>query len=305
MNETNAPPTDDPLEQPWAEPHFVVSTAEQANFVIQAYALLIAGGAERIEFYKMKNSLEHPEDIEPYGLVRSDGTRRPAFDAFRVVTQYFAGYTDYEWIHEGNVYMVTLNRGDKTTTVLWNVARQDTTFTLNAIAPEGILVDEAGNTQPIRAVDGAYTIILPGATCSAGDCFIGGAPRLLVENGSPSQRASLVPLATNTPTPTPPPTATATPSPTPTPQLTPTVTPPAKPATAEAIIPAPQATASTAVPHATPTATPTLQPSYVPTNLNIAQLFTPTRVVMLVVFGAILFTVIYVIQYRLWSRWRQ
>lgn len=304
VNETNAPPTDDPLEPPWADPHFIVSTDEQAAFVIQAYALMIAAGTERIEFYKMENSLEHPEDIEPYGLVRSDGSRRPAFDAFRVVTQYFAGFTNYEWLREGNVYIVTLDRGGKTTTVLWDTAPQDTTFRINAIAPEATVVDERGNTFATRATDGVYTLVLPGATCSAGDCFIGGAPRLLIENGSPDLRASLLPLATNTPTPTPQPTATVTPSPAPT-KAAPEVTATPKSGIVAAI-PAPTATAPAQAParHADTLATPTAAP-YVPTNIILSQLLTPTRIVFLVVFGAILFTIIYVIQYRLWSRWRR
>lgn len=299
VNETNAPPTDDPLEPPWADPHFVVSTAEQANFVIQAYALLIAGGAQRIEFYKMKNSLAHPEDIEPYGLVRSDGTRRPAFDAFKVVTTYFAGFSKYEWIHEGSVYAVTLGRGDKTTTVLWNTARQDVTFTINAIAPQAILVDETGGTQPISATDGAYTLVLPGATCSAGDCFIGGAPRLLVENGSPDRRASLLPLATETPTPTPLPTPTETPSPIAT--ALPTAKPTATPAKIAAVSTT-ETPALTAPNRIQPTTTAAATP--VPTTLNVGRLFTPTRIVFLVVVGALLFTLFFVIQFHLWRRWR-
>ncbi len=300
VNETNAPPTDDPLEPPWAEPHFVVSTTEQANFVIQAYALLIAGGAQRIEFYKMKNSPEHPEDIEPYGLVRSDGTRRPAFDAFKVVTTYFADFSKYEWIHEGSVYAITLDRGEQTTTVLWNTARQDMTFTINAIAPQALLVDELGGTQPIDAVNGVYTLVLPGATCSAGDCFIGGAPRLLVENGSPDQRASLLPLATETPTPTPRPTET--PSPT---ETAPSLAQPTPTAAAIAAIVAtetPEPAAATN--RVQPVITATVAAAPVPTTLNVGRLFSPTRIVFLVVVGALLFTLFFVIQFHLWRRWR-
>lgn len=304
VNETNAPPSDDPLEPAKPSPRFIVSTAEQANFIIQAYALLIAAGAERIEIYKMRNSLDHPEDIEPFGLVRSDGTRRPAFDAYRVVTSYFGGYSKATWVLQGNVYIITLDRGGQTTTVLWNTSRQDLPFTLNAIAAQATLVDQTGAEQPLAAVNGTYTLVLPGATCTAGDCFIGGAPRLLVEAGSPEQRASLVPLATSTPTPTPLPTATPTPAPTATPPATAT---PAVTAPAPAITPSAEAVA--VAPANQPTPRSSLQAEVSPAappkaEFSLAAIFTPRRLILLVVLGVVLFTVIFFVQFRLWSRWR-
>ncbi len=184
INETNAPPTDDPLEPPWAEPLLVVSSQEQAAFVIQAYALLLAGGAERVEFYKMRNSANHPEDVEPFGILRHDDSRRPAFAAYKVVTTHFAGYECVDWTRRGEVYVVTLERGDKTTRVLWTTSRRSQRFTADAIAKDALLVNESGEAEVIAAVNGAYNIELPGATCSAGFCFIGGAPRVLVENVS-------------------------------------------------------------------------------------------------------------------------
>ena len=39
INETNAPPSDDPQEPPWAEPRFRVSLVEQAAFILQQFGL--------------------------------------------------------------------------------------------------------------------------------------------------------------------------------------------------------------------------------------------------------------------------
>ncbi|MCA9871489.1 MAG: hypothetical protein KC487_14070, partial [Anaerolineae bacterium] len=72
INETNAPPSDDPQELPWSEPRFRVSLDEQAAFVLQEFALAFSHGAERVEFYKLRNSADHPESIEPFGLLRGD-----------------------------------------------------------------------------------------------------------------------------------------------------------------------------------------------------------------------------------------
>ncbi len=47
INETNAPPSNDPLEPPWSAPRFPVSLQEQAAFVIQEFALAFSSGAER------------------------------------------------------------------------------------------------------------------------------------------------------------------------------------------------------------------------------------------------------------------
>lgn len=314
LNETNAPPSDDALEPPWAEPLFVVSSDEQAAFVIQSFAMALAGGAERVQVYKMRNSLEHPEDVEPFGLLRHDDSRRAAFDAYRVVTRHFAGFDTVSWFQQGEVYVVTLERGELTTTVLWNTARQPQIFTLNAIATETLLVDEVGNETNLPAENGTYRIELPAATCSAGFCFIGGAPRVLVEQGRADQRASLIPLATETPTPTPLPTATATPSPTARPTLpptatavptsvpTPTSTPTSVPTASESGQSAPPAAIAFAGFTQNADEAAAMTPPAAPAGFSLAGLFRPERLVILVVIGAILFTIIYVIQFRIWSR---
>lgn len=316
INETNAPPSDDPQEPPKGEPTFVISLEEQAAFVIQAYALLIAGGAERIEFYKMRNSIEHPESIEPTGLLRADDSRRPAFAAYQVVTRYFSGYTKSSWFQQGDIYVVTLDRNGETTTILWNTATQEQEFTLNAIAPQALLVDQSGAERMISAVNGSYTLNLPAATCSAGWCFIGGPPQALVEQGSPEQRASLIPLATATPTPTPLPTDTPTSTPTATATPTPTATNTPLPAEATPVAQVSQAGLVSQVSEVPATGTPTPRhAAQVPAapeaetppaeaRINLSTVFSPSRILLLVVAGVILFTFFYFIQYRLWQNYR-
>ena len=324
VNETNAPPTDDAQGDSWAAPQLVVSSQEQAAFVIQAFALLIAGGAERIEFYKMRNSEAHPENIAPTGLLRADDSRRPAFAAYQVVTRYFSGYTDYAWFQQGGIYVITLDRQGQTTTILWNTTRQESTFTLNAIAPQALLVDQTGAETTISASNSAYTLNLPPATCSAGWCFIGGPPRVLVEAGSPDQRASLIPLAPHTPTPTPLPTATPTPTPTTTATPWPTNLPaPDKAAliTRGSIATSMQLTRVTPIAQraasfieeiaeiaelaemeALAAATDSLSPATL--NAALSAVLNPSRITLLIVLGAILFTFFYFVQFRMWHHYR-
>jgi hypothetical protein len=203
LNETNAPPSSDPAEPPHREPRFKASLEEQSWFMIQVHALAFAAGAGRVQVYKLFNSSDHPEDVQPFGLLRGDKSRRPAFDAYRLVTTYLAGFREAHHFQQGDVHLVVFERPEDTVSVLWNIARTPRYLTVNAIADEALLVDEMGRTQPITAERGLYSLELPPATCSDGDCFIGGPPRLIVERGAPDQRQPLIVRPTITPIPTP------------------------------------------------------------------------------------------------------
>ena len=210
VNETNAPPSDDPQELPWSTPRFSVSLEEQAAFLIQEFATAFAAGASRVEVYKLRNSPNHPESIEPYGLLRGDDSRRPAFAAFRVLTTYLGGFRSAALQRAGDLRAVTFDRGETTTTVFWTVGRTAAQVPVRSIASEATLVDELGQTRTLRAANGVYLLDLPGAACTQQtECFIGGAPRLLVENGPADGRQAMMAFTA--------PTATA---PAPTPGLT-------------------------------------------------------------------------------------
>jgi len=153
--------------------------------VIQEFSLAFAAGASRVEFYKLRNSADHPESIEPYGLLRGDDSRRPAFAAFQVATTYLRDFHSARREQSGTINAVTFDRGSGTTTVVWTTGMARVRATVRAVASEALLVNERGETQRIRAQGGVYVLDLPGATCLNGrECLIGGAPRLLVEQGA-------------------------------------------------------------------------------------------------------------------------
>ncbi len=192
INETNAPPSEDPQEPPWSKPRFKITLEEQAAFVLQEFSLAFAAGASRVEFYKLQNTADHPESIEPYGLLRGDGSPRPALAAYRVAATYLAGFTQAYRQRAGAVEAVTFERGERTTTVLWATGRSKVRVRVAALAPEALLIDEHGAVRPIRAANGAYVVELPGAICSHTPCIIGGAPRLLVEAAPANGRVALI-----------------------------------------------------------------------------------------------------------------
>ncbi len=267
INETNAAPSHDP-SRPVHDPRFVISLDEQASYIIQACALGLAAGVERIAVYKM---MDKASDVnanpEPYGLVRADGSLRPAFHAYQVATTHLAGFRQTSLARRGDVDQVTIDRGERTTTVLWNRSPVTQTVAVQAIAPQADLVNKEGETRTLTADNGQYVLTLPGALCSdPTGCFIGGSPLLLVEEGPPSARGSLQPTSTPTLVPT----STVTPSPTTTPTPIPTETPTPTPTST----PMPTAT-STPTPALTSSPTPTSTATSTPTATNIPSL-TPT-----------------------------
>jgi hypothetical protein len=308
INQTNAPPSEDPLSPSTAAPGFRVSLEEQRAFVIQEFALAFAGGANRVAFYKLRDDADRPPSAQPYGLLRADDSRRPAFDAYQVVTAYLRDFRAVQWQHVGDVYAVTFDRGGTTTTVLWTMSRTATRFTINAIAPQATLVDEVGNTSTLNATGGTYTVELPAAVCAREtDCFIGGAPRLLVEVGSLAERPGLVPVATPTAKPEGEAQATSTSTPTLIPP-TPTIqapTPASQPTSLPTLVfmtPTPTPVGISQIPTPSPTPAPTLTPLPPITPLTI---FTPARCLILIIVGLVVFTLTYGLQMFLWWRRRR
>jgi len=213
------------------------SEDEQAYFIFQAFALEIAAGAQRIGVYKMADAAtDSAADPEPFGLVRADGGRRSAFTAYKLAAVYLAGFRGGTWSRRDTLSMVTIDRGDRTTTVLWTRSPAAQTAMIASRTTEALLVDVYGAARQVHPERGYYYVNLPGARCAQGtpDCAIGGAPVMLVENAPPSaitaplpasptpSNLEDIPTPTSTPTPTPIiiPTNTPTPTPTPTPTLT-------------------------------------------------------------------------------------
>src|SRR3990172_4370349 len=254
INETNAAPYDDPLN-PWTIPDWTVTLDQQAGFVVQAFAQGLAAGAQRVAVYKLSDYPGYPPGYEPYGMIRSDGSRRPAFEALRTAITHFAGARSARMDRAETRAIVTLDRGDKVTRVLWARGGEDVPVSLPALAPQALLVAHLGQAQTIAPVDGVYQLTLPGALCNdpKHGCAVGGAPLILVEEGSAAQLPTAAPATpapaaeSVTETPAPSSTPTATPTRTPTASRTPTATP-TKTATATATLtPAPTPTPTLAV----------------------------------------------------------
>ena len=186
LNETNAAPFDDPL-LPWPNPFVYVTMQQQGAFVIQAFALALAAGAERAAVYKFAEVSGSLPGFDYYGLYRTDMTARPAVESLRAVTTHFAGVRTTSYVARPTHYIVRLDRGTLVTRVLWARGPQPVSLRLLPTAGAGmaVLYDQFGvrRMQLLADRDGTYKLALPGADCSRPrtDCVVGGAPFLLVE----------------------------------------------------------------------------------------------------------------------------
>jgi hypothetical protein len=265
VNETNASPDSDP-EWPLVRPRWRVSLEEQAGFLLQSFALALSAGAERIAVYKWVDAGLQPGG-EPFGVLRPDNSRRPAFDAYRLITTHYAGTISAREERYPLHIVVTLDRGALRTRVLWARTASAATISIPASAPTARLIDQTGAEQIIEPIDGWHTFTLPGARCAdpLDGCIIGGTTYLLVEetgNAPPADEgATPVPAESETGagqlTPTEPATATV-PTQPPTSEPLPTDTPPSTEAPTETptITPSPTTT-PLPIPTAIETATPT------------------------------------------------
>jgi hypothetical protein len=189
LTETNAAPSSDPA-WPVPDPTFSITLDEQAHFIIQSMAMALAAGASRVAIYKMADvPADRAANPEPFGLVRQDGSRRPAFSAFQVGASYLAGFTEAALTERNDLYaLVTVKRGDSGwTTVAWTRQPSPQKISVAAHANRATLIGGTGR-QTITARDGRYGIEIAGAT--HGRHLIGGAPRLIVKAQSARRKST-------------------------------------------------------------------------------------------------------------------
>lgn len=183
INETNAAPTDDPL---WSveRPVFQLNLAQQASFVIQAAALGLAAGAERIAVYKFYD-VGLPAGAESFGLLRADASVRPAYYAWQMVAEHFDGVTEAQYGQSDTVDVVRMSHTNgRETIVAWARTENSTQLIVQATSDKAYLIDEAGGVQVLRPVNGAFTLLLAGARCNPDDvvpCPVGGTTWVLVQ----------------------------------------------------------------------------------------------------------------------------
>jgi hypothetical protein len=215
LTETNATPFDDPAKGLRREQNGLRVTLEQQSaYVTQAFALGLASGFERMAFH---STMDRATDDESWGLIRNDGTLRPAFVAYQTAARYmsggrarFVGRERAEWgwpsggyVPNWQVYLVGVERGPPGApgdliSILWSGEGAPLRVSVPARAPQAELFDKYGRPQPqaLMREEDRWILTLPPATAHSpldpdGYYFVGGDPLLLVERGVTSALASL------------------------------------------------------------------------------------------------------------------
>ncbi len=206
---------------------FKTTLDQQAAFAVQGFALAAAAGYQHAEFYDMQdgNTCQEPA----WGLVRTDGSRRPVAEAMRTALNYFSHFTSARFVPltraqeawpawprdpdsylpNWQVYQVAFDRpGSQRVTALWN---GDGTMLRVRVPKNGTsakVVDRRGLERPAREDGGAWVVDLPAAATRGslddvgrdpdGYHVIGGDAVLLVEQGVDRLAAVVAPsLARN------------------------------------------------------------------------------------------------------------
>ena len=186
LAETNVVPHDDPhASVPRGAARGTLE--EQASFVVQTVALGRAAGLERIQFYKM---MDGPiEAGEPYGLIRNDGSPRPAYVALQTAARYLLVPGAVSYQRADGVARVAIDQGRRRTTVLWAIGPRPTAAHLAPVGTSAVAYDKYGLERPLPLPSESpyYDLTLAGATANTaadpGDFIIGGDPVIVVEDG--------------------------------------------------------------------------------------------------------------------------
>ncbi|MDZ4766794.1 MAG: hypothetical protein SGI73_19825 [Chloroflexota bacterium] len=179
--ETNASPNLDPA---WRveRPVWQIDLTQQASYLVQAAALGLAAGADHVGVYKLYD-WNLPIGAESFGIVRADGSRRPAFDAWRTVARHFVGVESAGVAANDAAVIVRLMRTDGTQIlVAWARTADGAQVRIPTDGQKAVLSDELGGMIRLHPLDSDYTVILPGATCNAADgCPVGGRTAILIQ----------------------------------------------------------------------------------------------------------------------------
>lgn len=189
--ETNAIPYDDPARK-LPRSNFYATLDDQASFIIQAFAIDLAIGVQRIEVNRMVDGSDFTAGGEPFGLVRNDGSVRPAFFAYRTMVDLFTGVTggSQRLDPATGIYTVVLHKPGSTLTVVWDQRPTAATVRVPARGATATVYDKFGQSSTIHARGGVFTLPLRPSTDNTNpanpkDYVVGGSPLIVVQkNGS-------------------------------------------------------------------------------------------------------------------------
>lgn len=190
ITELNASPTLDPTGG-LSDAVIGISLEQQADFMIQATAIALAAGAERIAVYRLFDSNFEVGVSEPFGLVRFDNTQRPAFEAYRHAINTFTGTESAIAGRSQNGRLAVLEQENRTVYVMWSSDITPVNFWVEAeFAEDVVYTDVYGNALPEPRIGvgpdevNVYVIQTSAATVDiSGTVLVSGSPKILILEG--------------------------------------------------------------------------------------------------------------------------
>lgn len=177
ISETNAGPTDDPA-WPVERPVYQIDLLQQADFLVQAAALGLAAGAERIAVYKLYDQ-DLPSGGESFGIISPlDARPRPAYNAWQMVVEHFSDVVAVSHYRGEMVEIVRMaHEGGRESFVMWARGEQNVLLALShqQAMQKAYRIDIWGHMTLVRPKDGRWEVELLPARCNPVDgCPVGG-----------------------------------------------------------------------------------------------------------------------------------
>lgn len=160
---------------------YAITPDQQADFMIQAVSIALAAGVERIAVTQLVDDLP-----AAWGLIRADGSRRPAFEAYRSVRALFSFIDGGRALRVVGGDVLHFVGGGQEIVVVW--AAEETAVTLTVTAPEvgepGLVYGPQQGEYDVTAQaiewPAAHVVAAPGALRDAnGFLTVAGSPRVL------------------------------------------------------------------------------------------------------------------------------
>jgi hypothetical protein len=197
LTETNCPVYNDATVPEPASGR--ITTSEQAAYLIEAIALARAAGYQRIGWYTMVDHDASSGIVDRWGLLRADGSPRPAYQAFQAATAYlsrsdvsvrlapFGTATANGWPLTRVVVDDPMQHAR--VQVLWRTTEGPATVNVAAAGTSARLIDPLGFSTPATRTDLGWSVPLPPPRIPQASDPPGfesnGYPVLLVESGLP------------------------------------------------------------------------------------------------------------------------
>jgi hypothetical protein len=211
--ELNAMPTDDqsiPCADRHAHNPIQTTQTEQAAYAIQAFALAAAVDYQRIGFYQMVDDNPCVQSAV-WGITRDDATERPVSQTLQTAVKSFAGFERAQFVPlvraparwsawpgdpksllpNWQVYQVVFDLpGRRRVSVLWNGDGAQLRVRVARRGSAAQVLDARGTATDASSAGQDWLVSLPAATAHfsgdpSGYFFIGGEPRLLIEEDVP------------------------------------------------------------------------------------------------------------------------